>query len=107
MNRIDYHASREERVTAREEAREAQEAAHVRRVSAYFRCFNTMSGKQVLADLKASMPSKISGSDPYTTTRNAAVRDLLDYIDHNIEAGKNPDEIPMDVSSTEARLREE
>lgn len=85
---------------------EAREQVYIKIRASYFRCFNTISGKLVLKDLKAQMPSKISASDPYATTRNAAVRDLLDYIERMITDGKDPEEIPMAVSANEATMRE-
>ena len=83
-----------------------REQAFITRASAYHRCFETVAGKRVLADLKTIMPNKISGKDPYETTRNAAVRDLLDYIEARISEGKDPNEIPPQFDSKKATLRE-
>ena len=87
------------------ELKRAHESAYLKRMAAYYRCFSTISGQIVLADLKNLIPGKVSGKTELDTVRNAAVRDVLDYIIDHIERGKAPEEIPPNPSSHEAQVR--
>ena len=81
---------------------QAQEQAYLKRMAAYYRCFSTLSGQIVLEDLKNLIPGKVSGKTELDTVRNAAVRDVLGIIIAQIDAGKNPAEIPLNVNPNEA-----